>query len=232
MVSIAVGYCYYNDLKSIQRGIPTFVDDVDFVFAIDGRFSLREGPDYSDDGSTEYLELFKNVIIRKFVGMEHDKRNVYMELCEEMDIDVLLIIDSDEFIMEGADWELFRDNIDKIKNEVSSIYGMKAYSGITESMEHYTMRGDEQFAIYPRVWINPGTIRYEKAHCIFRVNGNLIRSPPNLKPVEGVSLAMSDEFRDEDYLKKTSEYQAKMIKYEIPYRHALRDNKNMELFDG
>ena len=30
-MSLAVGYSYYNDLKSMKRGIPTFIDEVDYI---------------------------------------------------------------------------------------------------------------------------------------------------------------------------------------------------------
>lgn len=206
---LVVGYSYYNDLKSIQRGLPTFVNNVDKVFAIDGRYSFREGVDYSDDGSTEYISQFPNTVIRKFVGMEHDKRNEYLNLCKKDD--VLIIIDSDEFVLE-ADWELFYENLNKIKKSVDNIHGIKFYYN------------EKDWTPYPRIWIRPNEIRYHKTHNIFNVNGNLIRSP-NVKTVDGISMGMNDDLRSKEYLDKTSEYQKKMLEYEIPIRHALRDGK-------
>ena len=38
-------------------------------------------------------------------------------------------------------------------------------------------------------------------------------------------MSMNDDLRDDDYLLKTSEYQKRMLNYEIPLRHALRDGK-------
>jgi hypothetical protein len=210
-ITIAIGYSYYNDLESIKRSIPTFINNVDFVFAIDGRYSLREGTDYSDDGSTEYLSQFPNVIIKKFVGMEHDKRNQYVELAEELDVDYLIILDTDEFILE-PDWETFRENLYQLRNSQNKIHGIKCWYAQNE------------WTPYPRIW-RVGHVRYYKTHNIFNVDGSLIRSPPNLKTVEGVSMGMDDNLRSEEYLKKSSEYQRKMLDYEIPIRHALRDGK-------
>lgn len=207
-MKIGVGYCYYNDVSSIKRGLPTFVNKVDFVFAIDGKFSLRDGPDFSDDGSTEYLEQFDNVIIDKFVGMEHDKRQRYVELAKKYDVDYIIIIDSDEYILE-ADWKEFRENLEKNKD---SIAGVKFY---------YTQK---DWTPYPRIW-RVGHVNYWKTHNIFEVDGSLVRSPPNLKTIEGISMSMNDDLRSPDYLLKTSEYQKRMLDYEIPLRHALRDGK-------
>lgn len=203
-MKIAIGYCYYNDLKSIQRGIPTFVNEVDYIFAVDGKFSFRSGSDYSDDGSTEYLSQFKNVIIRKFVGMEHDKRQQYIEMCKEYDIDVLIIIDSDEYVSQ-ADWDLFKKNLELILSSDQNIHGVNFFT-------------DGNITQYPRVWIRPHQIKYWNAHCLFEVNGNVIRSPKNLKPVEGITLMMDDNLRSEEYLKETTNYQYKMIEFEKPFR--------------
>ncbi len=203
-MKIGVGYCYYQDVDSIKRGITTFVDNVDFIFAIDGKFSLREGKDYSDDGSTEYLEQFDNVIIEKFVGMEYDKRQKYIDLAVKNNVDVLIIIDSDEYVSK-ADWNLFRKNLEKILDSPDNIHGVNFFT-------------DGNITQYPRIWIRPHQIKYWNAHCLFEVNGNVIRSPKNLKPVDGITLEMNDNLRTEDYLKKTSEYQYKMIEKEKPFR--------------
>lgn len=203
-MKIAVGYCYYNDVESIKRGIPTFVDSVDYVFAIDGKFSLREGPDYSTDGSTEYLNQFKNVIIKKFVGIEHDKRQQYIELSKEYGVDVLIIIDSDEYVAE-ADWPLFRKNLEIILSSEQNIHGVNFFT-------------DNNITQYPRVWIRPHQIKYWNAHCLFEVNGSIMRSPKSLKPVEGILLKMDDNLRSEEYLKETTNYQYKMIEFEKPFR--------------
>ena len=203
-MKICIGYCYYNDLKSIQRGIPSFVDEVDYIFAIDGKFSFRNGPDFSNDGSTEYLRQFKNVIIEQFVGMEHDKRQRYIELAKQYNVDVLIIVDSDEYV-DSADWPLFRENLSKILDSEQNIHGVNFFT-------------DGNITQYPRVWIRPHQIRYWNAHCLFEVNGSIMRSPKSLKPVEGILFKMDDGLRSEEYLKENSNYQYKMIEYEKPFR--------------
>lgn len=203
-MKIGVGYCYYEDVESIRRGLPTFVNNVEFVFAIDGRFSLRNGPDYSTDGSTEFLEQYKNVIIRKFVGMEHDKRQQYVELAKEYNVDVLLIIDSDEYVAE-VDWPLFRKNLETILGSEQNIFSVNFFT-------------DGNINKYPRVWLRPHQIRYWNAHCMFEVNGNIVRSPKNTNTIEGILFKMDDDLRSIEYLKETSDYQYKMIQAEKPFR--------------
>ena len=56
-MKLGVGFSYYNDLESIKRSVPSFIDGVDYVFAIDGKYEGNPNPnDYSIDGSTEYLQ--------------------------------------------------------------------------------------------------------------------------------------------------------------------------------
>ena len=203
-MNVGVGYCYYQDVDSIRRGLPTFVNNVEFVFAIDGRFSLRDGSDFSNDGSTEFLEKYSNVIIEKFVGMEHDKRQRYVELAKKHNVDVLIIIDSDEYIS-NADWDLFKQNLEKILDSDQNIHGVNFFT-------------DNNITQYPRIWIRPHQIRYWNAHCLFDVNGSIMRSPKNLKPVSGITLMMDDNLRSEEYLKETTNYQYKMIDFERPFR--------------
>ena len=203
-MKIGIGFCYYQDVESIKRGMPTFVNDVDYIFAIDGKFSLRNGPEYSTDGSTEFLQQFKNVIIEKFIGMEHDKRQRYIDLAVKHKVDVLIIIDSDEYVS-NADWKLFRENLEKILDSDQNIHGVNFFT-------------DNNITQYPRIWIRPHQIKYWNAHCLFEVNGNVIRSPKCLKPVLGITLQMDDSMRSEKYLKDTTDYQYKMISYEKPFR--------------
>jgi len=209
-MKLAVGYCYYNDLESIKRGLPTFVNEVDYVFAIDGRFSLREGPDYSNDGSTEYLAGFPNVKFRKFIGMEHDKRQQYVEMAKEYNVSVLIILDTDEYIVE-ADWSLFKSNLEKLLDNPQNIHGLECYYNATDTTP------------YPRIWIRPQQISYYHAHCIFNVNGQIMRSPSGLKAINGIKMKMDDSLRSKKYLNDTSEYQKKMLDYERPIRKAVFD---------
>lgn len=204
MLNLVVGYSYYNDLKSIKRGIPTFIDHVDHVFAIDGRYSLNEGvPDYSDDGSTEYLSQFPNVTIKQFVGYEQDKRNQYVDMCKKGD--VLWILDSDEYVMK-ADWGQFRANLENVGSGIFGIqFDIPAKGGITE---------------YPIIWSDPTQWRYHEAHRIFKSSWGEIRTSGTGSEgtIEGVILGHDDKLRSKEWLYNTNNYQKKMFEYELKAR--------------
>lgn len=219
-MNIDVGLCFYNDLESLKHSVPTYQEHVDKIFAIDGRFEYFESDkDYSDPEVVEYLESFDNVILDKFVGMEHDKRNRYVKLAGENNADALLIIDSDDYVLE-ADWDLFY----KSAEERIKQYPNENFLGVDF---RYTPEGYQpiQFTPYPRLWARPNECEYYKAHCIFRgKNGGPVRSSARVPKIEGIKFASGDDYRSQEYLTKISKYQGKMIDYEIPIRHALRDH--------
>ena len=216
---IDVGLCFYNDLGSLKHSVPTYQENVRKIHAIDGRFQWFESDkDYSDPEVIEYLQSFDNVEISQFVGLEHDKRNQYVKLAGENKADALLIIDSDDYVLE-ADWDLFYKSAEeRIKQyPTENFFGVEfRYTPPNYPRPEYTP--------YPRLWARPNECEYYKAHCIFRgKNGGPTRSSSRTPKIDGLRFASGDDYRSTEYLQKISKYQGRMISYEIPVRHALRD---------
>lgn len=88
---------------------------MEYIICVDGRYVYNDSPTpLSNDGSREYLRD----IARDFEGQalllvdspdlsEAKKRQVYVDMTYELGIDILLILDSDEYIY-CADWLKFR----------------------------------------------------------------------------------------------------------------------------
>lgn len=117
---IAAGVCFYNDLLSLRRTLESLQkDNVDLIICVDGRFkhfgTPGKYPDLSDDGSRELVLSYDNtVLIDMPDSWETQKRQAYVEACEDFNIDYLLIIDSDEYILyddhdpkAGTHWDQF-----------------------------------------------------------------------------------------------------------------------------
>lgn len=102
---------FYNDVSSLRRCIDSVYGNVDYILAVDGKYSYNDAPNpLSIDGSREYI----NDVTRDFEGQalflidapnlsEANKRQVYCDLTKDYGIDVLLILDSDEYVY-CADW--------------------------------------------------------------------------------------------------------------------------------
>jgi len=212
-MKFAVGLCFYNDLESLKRGLPTYADKVDHIFAIDGRYSLFDGDDYSTQETIDYLKSYPNVILDRFVGYEHDKRNRYLALCDKHKVDFLLIIDSDEYVEKGADWKTFKRNcIESAKNHPEENFFGVDYN--------YSPKMDEaNYSPYPRLWARPSDVEYHTAHCIFKVKGNSPRrSSSSVPKIAGLTMCGDDDLRDVFYRNSVRKYQERMIEYEIPFR--------------
>lgn len=202
-MKLVAGLIHYNDLQSMKRTIESIYDHVDYIIAVDGKFSLREGEDYSTDGSTEYLQSLEKVIIKKFTGYEHDKRNIYMEEATKLKADAVLIIDTDEYL-EG-DWNQFYKSLKEKINNPHNFLGIRYY---------YTKKDTTP---YPRICIRPHEVRYWKTHNIVDIHNNRqrIKCIDNL---DGIFLYGNDNLRSKKWVEDTYQYQVKMIEYEKPLR--------------
>src|SRR5438876_1193322 len=113
---MAAGIIFFNDHSNLERCLQSINDGVDMIFAIDGRFPNFPGSsDLSTDGSRELVRSYSKCLLIDFPGQEFKKRSKYLDYCSIYSIDVLLIIDSDEFVLDNAsDWNLFRDNLKRL----------------------------------------------------------------------------------------------------------------------
>lgn len=112
-MSFGVELLFFNDINSLKRSIPTYIDFVDHIIAIDGRHTTdKEYKILSDDGSREYLKSIDKVTLINMFDYEAKKRIRVKEMCKDLNIENLLIIDSDEYVR--GDWNEFLLNYDKI----------------------------------------------------------------------------------------------------------------------
>lgn len=143
---IAAGVCFYNDKLSLRRCLESLQkDNVDLVFCVDGRFKQfgEKGkyPDLSDDGSRELVLTYDNTILIDMPdSWETQKRQAYLKACHDFDIDYLLIIDSDEYILydpydpnQGTNWDKFIEKMiqtcESITYKQHNVFGIDVETG-------------------------------------------------------------------------------------------------------
>lgn len=217
---IGVGLCFYNDLDSLRRGMPTYANEVDYIFAIDGKFSLLAGDfkDYSEPEVADYVKSYPNVIYEKYMGLEQDKRQKYVDLAVKYKCDFLLIIDSDEYI-EWVSWKLFLKNAVAmaLKHPEENWFGVQIRmtpNNITPVL----------YDIYPRLWARPEETEYYKCHCMFRLKdqSRVLKSSSLSIPVSGMKIGWDDELRTTQYIESILAYQFWLMRYEQPIKEELR----------
>lgn len=211
---LAAGIIVFNDRLSLMRTLSSLTE-CDYVFVVDGKFPDFDYPSQlSDDGTRDICEEFDNVILIDCPGPEVDKRNRYLQACHDYNIDYLIPIDSDEWVID-TDWIKFRRNCEDLPNN-QNIFGLSCrYDGVN-------------FGVYPRLWRAPAEMEYYRCHNFFRhkPTGNVFRSPSNAPLVEGIKLAWDDSLRKKEWIDKTYQYQVKLIEKEKPIKRQLLDGSS------
>lgn len=206
------GLIFYNDRASLKRCLDSLTV-LNPVFCIDGRFPNFSGDgDLSTDGSRELVKSYTNTILVDYPGSEVDKRNKYLELAAKYGLSHLLIIDSDEWILD-VDWPRLEKSLEA--QQSGNIFCI-----------NFVNLGNETVA--PRLWRNPGELEYLEAHNIFRRRGSgeITRSTAGGPLIEGITLAGDANLRTKEQEVKTSDYQTWLIAHEkaIKFKYGFRSS--------
>jgi hypothetical protein len=203
VLRFAAGLIFYNELKGLQRLIPT-LQHMEKIYAIDGRFPEYPGnSDLSNDGSREFLKSFSNVVLIDAPKVQEvEKRNIYLRSAEADDIDVLLVIDADEYIVE-ADWAKFHSQC-LTKMSLPGLYRVRGWNAGT-------------FDPWPRLVHPPKDFEYYLIHYAFRHRptgvyenaGHFARLG-----IEGIKIMHDDAMRSKEQAASSAKYQNWLVKYE------------------
>ena len=242
MTKIGIATIFYNNYAELDRLIKSIPNKVvDTWICVDGpfRYNLDKYPDLSlksNDGSLELIndsasKFIDNIkILYRGGASEFDKRNAYLETCDkyrQRNLDVLLIIDSDEYSIYPPDrkpercWDILKQDLEleKIKNtnERHNVYGIR-----------WIEAGDVD-TYKPRIWFYPYEMRYINGSHYHYANTyrekdtidqfrkqRLSYQQPALKIFKygGVALTQDNKLRTDEYLKRRDEYQKYLNRYE------------------
>jgi hypothetical protein len=222
----------YSELKRLSESLPP--NSVDIWLCIDGIFNYSkeqnpELPDLSNDGSRELLLNQKNIEQVHIFDMprssEFDKRNKYLEMCKQYNIDTLIITDSDEFFIvpEGVtperSWDIFKRNFEMLASKNG--YKHNVFSIRTLDIATNTD------SVRARCWYNPADMRYvhnshyhyyntkteqkDLEHCI---QNRLTYCQSTRGVIKGLTLAHDHSLRSKEQLQLREQYQRFLVTYE------------------
>jgi len=214
-ITVGVGLIFFNDYSSLKRCLNSIHDLADIIFAIDGRFPTFPGDsEFSTDGSRELVKSYPKVLLVDCAKPEFEKREKYLEYCALYSVDILLIIDSDEFVVNGHDCKTFRRNVKTlIFDRDKCMYNV--YTVMLQSLDN-----SEEFAPYPRVWYNPAKMEYHAGrHYCFRNKEDKetnISGQSDLisKVIEGIKVGHDHSLRSKYHLQSRSIYQRWFVDFE------------------
>jgi hypothetical protein len=225
-MKVAAGVIFYNDVNSLERCLDSLAGHVDLVFCIDGKFPQFPGDSaLSTDGSRDVVRSYARygVILDDCPKPEIDKRQRYLELCAKFGIDVLIILDSDEYVLDNAVWYNFGENLyrviierDKCSHNVYAVSIRTPNDGRVSS---------GSFLAYPRVWYRPEEMEYYAGkHYYFRNKypadhplhkENLIHQASHkINLINGIQIGHDHELRSKQHMDSRFIYQVWLTKHE------------------
>ena len=231
-MKIALGTIFYNTRDEIERQVDSVPEgSITHYFGIDGIFNYNFGKDgnkvgVSGDGSRQVIKTLEKkdveVVIDNCVNQtEFAKRNRYLELCEKYNIDVLIIIDSDEYFYYYdkdplEQWDKFRVEMEKF---IKLNKGHNTYSIKTILSDTYALME------YHRVWYKPGDLRYFRNshyHWLNMKNGEyelhkdnkIMQTQQSMGTITSLFLRHNHALRSEEQFQLRRNYQHYLINYE------------------
>jgi hypothetical protein len=237
-MKIALATIFYNNKAELQRLVDSIPDKaVDSWITVDGpfRYNLDVNPDLppkSNEGSftviTKSAYKFNDTIYINYKtgATEFDKRNTYLENCSKLgNIDVLIIVDSDEFFIYPPGitplqaWQRFRKDMEilLIQNPHHNVYGIQ-----------YQQADSPSDTYKPRIWVNPAKMRYTNGSHYHYANietekdtietfkQNKINYVQQAASIikGGIILTHDQSLRTEEYQQQRKQYQQYLVTYE------------------
>ncbi len=226
-MTIGAGIVFFDDEKGLQRCLSSIQTYVDLIIAIDGRFKhFEDDHDLSTDNSRKVVELVPNAVYHSHPNLtEIDKRNKYLEIAGNKNIDFLLVIDSDEYAI--IDKSKFYENLCKIKehktsshvnskmNNTPDVYGIKIFEKHFEKPDYIRERYIE------RIFYKPAGLRYHLIHCNLVDVDKPARNFTTRKytsEINGIILYNDDDLRGNHYLQRSVRYQSNLLHNEMAAR--------------
>lgn len=160
-LTFAACISFYNDKKSMHRLLESVAGNVEYTFCLDGRYNYLKEDEYfanplSTDGSRELVECYRDkevYLIDKPDLNESGKREAYLDIARKYGVDVILTLDSDEWVW-FARWEAFRlECYQKIIVRDKGLWNI--YNIAFREMDR------------PRLWFRPWELGYGKTHYLF-----------------------------------------------------------------
>jgi hypothetical protein len=219
-MKLAAGIIFFNDRFSLQRCLYTLINDIDIIFAVDGKFPNFPGSyDLSTDGSREVLKSFSKCHLIDFPKSEFEKRSKYLQLCKVNNVDVLLIIDSDEFVLENAEWSTFKENLKTM------IVDRDKCTRNVYAVDLQINHSKDEFLAFPRIWYKPDEMEYygEKHYYFRNKNGlknNLShQADHSVNVIKGIRLGHDHTLRTKKHMDSRFIYQTWLQNYEKSLPH-------------
>ena len=190
-MKIGCGVSFYQCKDELDRCIGS-LQEADVVYAIDGKYISygdKNKSGLSTDGSRDVCKKYSNVKLYDMGNKwQIPKRNKYLIEAAKDNCDIILIVDSDVWL-EG-DWELFRENLDRVVREENG------YRYIMPLINNKQEQGAQMN--YGRILFRPEKIHYAKTHGNLWIGNRRLYPKQNNPIIKGLISYTDMKLRDEE----------------------------------
>lgn len=179
-LKIAVGFSYLNAYNEIPPSLDPWYErpEISHIIAIDGRYRTplppwirkQNLPNASTDGSEHLLKTRypDKIVHARMYATQMQKRQQIFEIAGTLDVDYLIVIDTDEYIHpDYQDWDLFFKQLEAVDKYWPNERIMQLHVYIPNETlwprQLNVVLGDT-FRTYYRVHRKPSSMRYVFTH--------------------------------------------------------------------
>lgn len=195
---------------------------------------------YSTDGTEEVLKdtCGDKLTFERYTGRQLDKRQRYFDIAGELKCDVLIVVDSDDYLHpDYAEWAWFNVQLEKMVATGGTATGYMWFwipNATIWPRQHNAVESDLWYK-YVRVHTNPGEQQYVLTHWCFTTKEILDKVSEkdialyHLKDWSGAPLPSGEEAKGNPYLLQPS-YQMEGIRFTTD--RVFRTPEQLEHGDG
>ena len=213
---LAVGCSYFvttaNQFQELLRMLDSVYEHVYKIYLVNGRYKeFNHDWDYSPEWTTLLLkDKYTNIEVVNCCATQLVKRQIYLEMAGGDNCDYLLVLDSDDYVHpDFRDWDSFYKELEQVFDEEELLYFLWFWVDKTWkcSANPVVM---ETWQKYIRIHKRPGDQKYHMNHYTWRLkedNSVNLNSLLAKKTLGGIKLTCDSLYRDEDFLKRKSDWE-------------------------
>ena len=229
-LNIAVGLSFYNDFDSLRRMLTSIqAYPIDLIIAVDGKYKGHPAElQFSEMECREIFGAFQThySLVAISNRTEIEKRQLYFDHSGHENIDVLLVMDSDEyFIQDKTNWPLFIQDLEQ-KIEANKGTYRQSYSVPVQlkNKGELSMPSD-YIENLPRLFHRPGELQYVDDHYTIRNRSTgVLMSYQSDTLCQHILLGHDHDLRTKEYQEQRLEYQKRLIAEENAKRKERQDD--------
>lgn len=210
---LAIGLSFYNDFDSLRRMLTSLqAYPIDLIIAVDGKYKGHTGDKEVSD--LECRHLFRAFQTPYYLFHEAtaktqiQQRQLYFDKAEVMDIDVIIVMDSDEYIIhDKTNWPLFIKELEEHieMNKGTFVQGYSIPLVINQKpykQKDYTINS-------PRLFHRPSELQYVDNHYTIRNKKTGVNMAYQTKEtkLEHLVIGTDHKLRTEEYMQQHDAYE-------------------------